>query len=188
MFASFIRISESLHASQISAQTSRASILAPIFPCGINDVLRFLPSSCYNSLRISHVYTSCQLFLYLRVQRIKRAQLFLVKQWSVKNHQHFQHFSLRISQQTLRIWTPNLSSRDATVHHPPATLGCFLGGPERMIAPNSPIASEASLKGCWKFLGKLPANFGSTCTPQPRIPSSEPGGIAFLGDQGSRKP
>lgn len=95
----------------------------------------FCPS-CY--LGISDVW-SCQLFLYIW----KTGVTLSAKNTSTSSA--LSPASLRICQQTPWIWTPNIffSSIQPLVTRRFTPHVWSSGRPQRMIAPNSPIASEA---------------------------------------------
>ena len=153
IFASFIRISESniityhwiFHKYQCKPQGH--PFFLQCFLVESKTWVRCLPSSCY--LGISHVW-SCQLLLYL----LKKLRVTLKAKKHIKSST-LSPASLRISQQTPRIWTPNRfcfnhpTTRDATqTSHAPMIWEAPTNDGTQLTD------SFRSLKGCGMFLGK----------------------------------
>jgi len=122
--------------------------------------VRSLPSSCY--LGISHVW-SCQLLLYL----LNKTEGHFKSEKNISKSSTLSPASLRISQHTPRIWTPNRfcfkhpTTRDATqTSHAPMIWEAPTNDGTQL--------TDSFRSLCWMFLGKS-LQFGSTCTPNPVI-------------------
>lgn len=133
----------SLNFSQISVQTSSASIFSPMFPCGVKNVGEML------AFIMLPWNLSCLIMSVASIP-FEKTEGHFKSEKAYQNHQHFHlpHLGFLNKLPGSELPTDFVSIiRPLATQHRPATHR-WSGRPQRMMAPNSPIASEASA-GCF---------------------------------------